>query len=495
MKLLELMNISKSFGHTKALSGVSFDLSRGEVHCLVGENGAGKSTLIKVLAGIYKPDAGEVRIDEQTMRIDTPNDSERLGISVVHQELMLCLDLTVAENIFLGKESRKGVFLDKRAQVNKAKEVLREIDPTINAEAIVATLSTGKRQVTEIARAVSGGARIVVFDEPTSSLSNEETEKLFSIIGDLRAKGIGVIYISHRMEEIFRLADRVTVLRDGASVGTLAGAEICREKIIAMMVGRELESFYVRNNKPSDQVLFEVKDLSGGIIKKTSFNVKAGEILGFSGLVGAGRTELMRQVFGVDPRDSGTFYMEGKEVTLKSPADAIGQGIAYVPEDRKQEGLFLGKSIGFNMSLCKLDEIIKHLHVNTKVENEIVTKYGSAMKLKMDNMDQEAQALSGGNQQKVLIGRWLAVAKKVLILDEPTRGIDVGAKADIYRMLDELSGKGYGIIIISSELQEIIGMCDRVYVMRDQEIAGCVEKDDISQVSIMNYAMGGTGNE
>ncbi len=492
-KLLELKNIKKFFGPTKALNGVSFDLNPGEVHCLVGENGAGKSTLIKILAGLHKPDGGEVYMNGSLVQIDSPNVSEALGIRVVHQELNLCEHLTVAENIFLGNESKKGIFLDKRGQVQKAREVLEEIDPSISANVIVQTLSTGKRQITEIARAVSGSTNVIIFDEPTSSLSDAETNKLFTIVENLRDKGIGVIYISHRMEEIFRLADRVTVLRDGESVGTLMKEEVEKDRIVSMMVGRNLTNYYVRNNKASDEILFEAENVSGGIIPNASFYVRKGEILGFSGLIGAGRTELMRLIFGIDEKNSGTFRMEGKEIKLNSPKDAVQNGITYIPEDRKLEGLFLEKSIGFNTSICSLTQIIKKFRVNRKAEQDMVMRYGNRMKLKMASHNQEVRALSGGNQQKVLIARWLTVSKKVIILDEPTRGIDVGSKADIYRILDELSGQGYGIILVSSELQEIIGMCDRVYVMRDSKITGCLEKEEIDQVAIMNYAMGVNG--
>jgi ABC-type sugar transport system ATPase subunit len=490
-KLLELKNISKDFGPTKALSNISFTLERGEVHCLVGENGAGKSTLIKILAGIHGQDSGEIFIDGGQAEIKSPNASKHLGISVVHQELMLCADLTVAENIFLGKEDMRGGFLDKKAQLKRAVKILNNIDHFIDADAVVNTLSTAKRQVTEIARAVSAGARIVIFDEPTSSLSNEEAEKLFTIILGLRDEGIGIIYISHRLEEIFRIASRVTVLRDGYSIGTLTGTEINRDAIITMMVGRELKNFYIRNNSPMDKVLFEAENVSGGPIQNISFYVREGEILGFAGLIGAGRTELMHLIFGIDHRTGGSFTMAGQNVRIRNTGEAIRCGITLVPEDRKLQGLFLEKGIAFNMSICSLKDIIRRLRVNTKFERELIEKYGGAMKLKMAHYDQEVRALSGGNQQKVLIGRWLAVAEKVLIMDEPTKGIDVGSKADIYQIIDELAGRGYGIIIVSSELQEIIGMCDRVYVMHDFTIAGCLEKENLNQVAIMNYAMGG----
>ena len=489
-KLLELKNISKSFGPTKALSGVSFDLNRGEIHCLVGENGAGKSTLIKMLAGIHTPDAGEIYMDGKRVQVNSPSMSESLGISVVHQELMLCTDLTVAENMFLGTEPAKGIFLDRRAQLKQAKELLAEIDPSVDPNAVVNSLSNGKKQIVEIARAASHGKNVVVFDEPTSSLSREETDNLFRIVEGLRDKGVGIIYISHRLDEIFRLADKVTILRDGHTVGTLVGDQIIESTIVEKMVGRSIDNYYTRNNKPTEEKLLEAEHISGGVIRDASFYVKKGEILGFYGLIGAGRTELMRLIYGVDKMESGILRMEGAEFKPRNTTTGKKYGVSYLPEDRKNEGLFLRESISFNMSICTLDQVIKNLHVDKKRENELVAKYGDIMNLKMASVNQQVQALSGGNQQKVLIGRELSVLKKVLILDEPTRGIDVGAKADIYSLLDELTAEGYGIILVSSELQEVVGMCDRVYVMRDYKISGCLNKEEISQVSIMNYAIG-----
>lgn len=490
-KLLELKNISKTFGQTKALSNVTFDLDRGEVHCLVGENGAGKSTLIKTLAGLVKPDGGSIFMDGKEVTITSPNDAQALGISVVHQELNLCNTLTVAENIFLGDESVNGWFLDKRAQNRRAEEILADIDPTIRPETIVASLSTGKKQIIEIARAVSSGRNVIIFDEPTSSLSESETEKLYEIVETLKKKNIGIIYISHRLDEIYRLGDRATVLRDGTAVGTLGKDELDRDRIVSMMVGRNLVNFYVRDNKPGTEVVFEAEHVTGAVPRNAGFYLRKGEILGFAGLVGAGRTELFKAVFGADPKVSGTFRLNGSQIQLNSPAECVKSGITYVPEDRKVEGLFLDDSVLFNTTIGILDQIISKLHVNKKKEEEITAAYAKKIKLKASSYDQNVRALSGGNQQKVLLGRWLSVPEtKVLILDEPTRGVDVGAKADIYKVLDDLTAQGYSIILISSELQEIVGMCDRVYVMRDGHIAGCLEKEEISQVAIMKYALG-----
>jgi len=491
--LLELKNITKSFGTTVALSNVSFDLRPGEVHALVGENGAGKSTLINLLGGIHQPNDGTIIVEGKEVKIHGPNDARALGISVVHQELMICEHLTVAENIFLGEEFLKGGFLDNAAQRKAAEAALERVGAEFSADEIVRKLSTANRQIVEITRAVSAGAKCVIFDEPSSSITEKDTEKLFAIVKKLRSEGIGVIYISHRLDEIFELADRVTVLRDGQTVGTIQGDEINRDNIIRMMVGRDLSQYYIRNNKPSEEVVFEVENISGEKVNDSSFFVRKGEIVGFAGMVGSGRTELMRIIYGVDKKDTGTIRVCGNECVIKNPASAIAQGIVYLPEDRKKEGLFLRASVKYNASIASVNEFISNLRVDKTKESEIGLRYAAPLHLKA-TQDQPMFSLSGGNQQKVLMARWLNVAQKIIILDEPTRGIDVGAKADIYRILDELTAKGYAIIMVSSELQEIVGMCDRVYVMRDHAIAGCVEGEDITQIKIMEIAAGGTKN-
>ena len=488
--LLELKKVTKSFGTTVALSGVSFDLRLGEVHALCGENGAGKSTLINLLGGIHQPNSGTIFLEGKEVKITSPNVSRDLGISVVHQELLICEDLTVAENIFLGNEFVKGKLLDKAAQRKGAAEALAKCNAQIDPDATVRTLSTANKQIVEISRAVSAGAKCVIFDEPTSSITERDAENLFGIIDRLRSSGVGIIYISHRLEEIFRLADRVTILRDGQTVGTLSGAEIQQNTIVQMMVGRELSQYYIRNNKPGEKVIFEAEHISGEKVNDSSFFVKEGEIVGFSGMVGSGRTELMRIIFGVDKKQTGTVKIDGQAVEITSPSSAVKHGIVYLPEDRKKEGLFLRMPVRYNTTITSLKEFMRGLSVNKAKEEELSLRYATPLRLKADQ-NHNVVALSGGNQQKVLMGRWLNVAKKVIILDEPTRGIDVGAKSDIYRILDELSAKGYGIVIVSSELQEIVGMCDRVYVMRDHAIAGCVEGSHIIQEEIMKIAAGG----
>lgn len=488
--LLELRNVTKSFGTTVALSGVSFDLRPGEVHALCGENGAGKSTLINLLGGIHQPDSGTILVEGKEVKITNPNVSRDLGISVVHQELLICEDLTVAENIFLGNEFVKGKMLDKGAQRRAASAALAKCDANIDPDAIVRTLSTANKQIVEISRAVSVGAKCVIFDEPTSSITERDTEKLFEIVDRLKASGIGVIYISHRLEEIFRLADRVTILRDGQSVTTLTGPDINQETIVRMMVGRELSQYYIRNNRPGDKVVLEAEHISGEKVNDSSFYVREGEIVGFAGMVGSGRTELMRIIFGVDKKQTGTVKVDGKTVEITGPNAAVKNGIVYLPEDRKKEGLFLRMPVRFNTTITSLAEFMRGLSINGAKEKELSLHYAKPLRLKA-TQEQNVIALSGGNQQKVLMSRWLNVARKVIILDEPTRGIDVGAKSDIYRILDELSAEGYGIVIVSSELQEIVGMCDRVYVMRDHAIAGCVEGAKITQEEIMKIAAGG----
>ncbi len=488
--LLELKNVTKSFGTTVALSGVSFDLKPGEVHALCGENGAGKSTLINLLGGIHQPNSGTIFLEGKEVKITSPNVSRELGISVVHQELLICEDLTVAENIFLGNEFVKGKLLDKAAQHRAAAEALAKCNAQINPDATVRTLSTANKQIVEISRAVSAGAKCVIFDEPTSSITERDAENLFAIIDRLRASGVGIIYISHRLEEIFRLADRVTILRDGQTVGTLTGDQIQQNTIVQMMVGRELSRYYIRNNKPGEKVIFEADHISGEKVNDSSFFVREGEIVGFSGMVGSGRTELMRILFGVDKKQTGTVKIDGQPVEITSPSSAVKHGIVYLPEDRKKEGLFLRMPVRFNTTITGLKEFMRGLSVNKAKEEELSLRYAKPLRLKADQ-SHNVVALSGGNQQKVLMGRWLNVARKIIILDEPTRGIDVGAKSDIYRILDELSGEGYGIVIVSSELQEIVGMCDRVYVMRDHAIAGCVEGSQVTQEDIMKIAAGG----
>ena len=488
--LMELKNISKSFGAAKALTHVDFDLKQGEIHALVGENGAGKSTLINIFAGIHQPDGGEIFFDGKRVSINSNTAAKEFGISVIHQELLLCETLNVMENIFLGCLPGK-VLVDWKQTSEKTLKHLRILDDKIKPDDIVGKLTTAQKQIVEITKALSKGCKILIMDEPTSALTNAETDKLLNVVKTLRDSGISIIYISHKLEEVFSIADRITVLRDGHCIKTVDNDGVSRNEIIKLMVGREINDFYVRDNSPGDGTVLEVTNLSGDAVKGASFFLKKGEILGFSGLIGAGRSELMRMVFGIDTHSVGTIALEGKHLKIKSPKDAMAAGLVFVPEDRKTEGLFLRMTLIFNFTIANLKAVIKRLRTDISLENESLEEYQKKLKIKMADKEHFVASLSGGNQQKVLIARWLFVGPKVLILDEPTKGVDVGAKADIYKLLDELTATGVSIIVVSSELQEIIGMCDRVYVMHERKIRGCVEKGEMSQENIINIATGG----
>jgi ribose transport system ATP-binding protein/inositol transport system ATP-binding protein len=491
--ILTMRNIHKKFPGVYALNGVDFELKEGEVHALLGENGAGKSTLIKILAGIYTADDGEVYLKDRKVRINGVQQSQALGISVIHQELCLAPNMTVADNIFLGKEIlNKSGFVNYSEQNKAAQELLDSLGLAIDSTVIVSQLSVAQQQLVEIAKALSFDARIIVMDEPTASLTLREVEMLFQTINNLKQKNIAVIYISHRMEELFRVADRVTVLRDGRYVGTRETVDTTREELIAMMVGRELKDLYKRTfHTPGDTVL-EVKDLNhGNILKGISFELKQGEILGISGLVGSGRTELARAIFGIDRYDSGEILVAGERVNITSPIDALRQGIILVPEDRKGQGLILVNSVSYNITLAVLKQFIGMIGVNRRLEKELVDIYIEKLSIKTPSYEQLISNLSGGNQQKIVIAKWLATSPKVLILDEPTRGVDVGAKAELYSIINMLAEQGVGIIMISSELPEIIGMSDRVLVMHNGRITGSLIRDELDQEKIMHFATGG----
>lgn len=491
--LLEMKNIHKRFPGVYALRNVNFELRAGEVHGLLGENGAGKSTLMKVLAGIYDVDEGEIYIDGRKVEINDVKDSQKAGVSIIHQELVLVPYMSVAENIFSGREPvGKLGFVKKDEMLAQAQRLLDSFDLGIDASRLVADLNIAQRQMVEIARAISFNSKILVMDEPTSSLTEKEVEFLFKTIESLKAKGVGIVYISHRMAELFRITDRITVMRDGQYIGTRVTKETNVDELISMMVGRELTDYYHRTFHELGEVALEVKNLTrNGVFKDVSFNLRKGEILGFSGLVGAGRSEIMKAIFGLDPIDSGEIYIEGKKVEIKSPRDAMNLGIALVPENRKDEGLILKSSVGYNMTLRVLDEFIKFIRVNRAKENEIIDTYVQELGIKTPSRSQSVANLSGGNQQKVVIAKWLAAKPKILILDEPTRGVDVGAKAEIYAIMNNLVQTGVSIIMISSELPEIINMSDRVAVVHNGSIKGILNKDELSQEKIMHLATGG----
>ena len=487
--LLEMKGISKSFPGVKALKNVSLQLKAGEVHALLGENGAGKSTLIKVLGGIYHAEEGEIYIDGQKKDIDGVVAARAAGVSIVHQELVLVPYMTVAENIFLGREMGGKFNIDRRKMSREAQKLLDTYEMNIDADMLVEHLTIAQQQMVEIVKAISFQSKILVMDEPTSSISDKEVGFLFDTMRTLTKKGVGIIYISHKMSELEQICDRVTVMRDGETVGTRVVKESTKDELIALMVGRELTNYYTRDYLEPGEVILKCDHISDGkMAKDASFELRKGEIIGFAGLVGAGRSETMKAIFGLAPNMSGDVYVEGKKVQIKSPIDAMKYGITQVPESRKEEGLYRVMSVRFNSTIEVLGEFIRHLHVNSAKERQITQKYIDMMATKTPSQEQIIGNLSGGNQQKVMIGRWLATNPKILILDEPTRGVDVGAKAEIYAIMNELVKQGMSIIMISSELPEIINMSDRVYVMCDGQVTGCLGHEEATQERIMQLA-------
>ncbi len=489
--LLEMKNIRKTFPGVVALDDVSIELERGQVHALLGENGAGKSTLIKVLAGVHTGDSGQIFIDGQEQHFKTPRQALDAGIAVIYQELCLAQDMTVAENIFIGREMKTAAgFLDSRRMEREAGRILEGLGVNIRPDAVLRSLSIAQKQTVEIAKCVSTKAKIIVMDEPTSSLTDNEVEMLFKLIEKLKSEGVGIIYISHRMEEIFTICDKVTVIRDGKTVGTREVAGASREELIAMMVGRSLTQYYTKDNHMRDEVVLRAEDfVTEYTPHKLSFELHRGEILGFSGLIGAGRSELMRAIFGADKKVGGKLYLYGKLVEITRPRDAIEHGLAMVSEDRKREGLILNNDLRFNLSLLCLDQFISKLRVDTKTEAAIVDEQIKAMSVRAAGHHQLAVTLSGGNQQKVVLGKWLAKKPQIIIMDEPTRGIDVSAKSEIYEIMNRLTGEGCSIIMVSSELPEIIGMCDRVVVMMEGEITATLDRDELTQEKIMYHSL------
>lgn len=491
-KILEFQNISKSFVGVKALSDVSFSVREGEVHALLGENGAGKSTLMKILSGAYMKDAGKVFLDGQEIQVKNTKESERLGISIIYQELNLIPELSVAENIFLDRQPKRNGFIDWKQMNQDAEKILEGIDMKIPPKMIVSTLSVAQRQMVEIAKAVSLGARLVIMDEPTSTLTEGETRKLFQVISSLKQRGITIIYISHRMDEIFEICDSYTILRDGTFISSGDIADVSLDKIIEDMVGRPLtQVFPERNNKIGD-VILEAKNISNGKeVKDVSFTLRKGEILGFAGLVGAGRSETLKAVFGADKKAKGEIYMKGQRVNIRSPKDAIRYGIGFLPEERKKEGLVTDLAIVDNVLMVKPENAMHHGLFSMKKAEEICQKYIEELLIKTPSDQQKAKFLSGGNQQKVVVAKWLNCEPEIIILDEPTRGIDVNAKREIYNIIVKLAEQGKSIILISSEMSEIIGLCDRVNIMSEGRISGELSREELSQERIMKFATGG----
>lgn len=477
--ILECRDLSKSFGGTKALQNVELHIKRGEVHALVGENGAGKSTLMKAIIGLHKIDSGTITFEGKPYKVNGPAEAIKKGITMIHQELNPEPYLTVAENIFLHNEDVKGVLLNKKATNERAEKILKEFDFNISPTHLVGDLSLAQAQMIEIMKAVSSDAKLVIMDEPTSSLDNEETERLFRTIRQLKEKGVSVVYISHRMEEIFSICDTVSVFRDGQYIDCKPISEVTQDSLISMMVGREVKNVFPKTECEIGDVVFKVEGLTGKGFENISFEVRKGEILGLTGLAGAGRSETMRAIFGLDPLDSGKIYLDGKEIVNKNPRQAINNGIAMVNEDRRAYGLCLYRSISENISLPNLPVYQKGLLLNKRKEKEENGKYAEMLTVKAASLDEDAIALSGGNQQKVVLAKWLMSNPKVLILDEPTRGVDVGAKSEIHSLMCEFAKQGLAIIMISSELPEVMAMSDRLLVYHEGKINGELLREDI----------------
>lgn len=490
--VLELTGISKRFGAVQALQDVDLQLFGGEVHALVGENGAGKSTLVKILAGIHQPDTGRLRLDGQELTLPGPALARDLGIAVIHQQPNLFPDLDVAENVFVGRLPRNRIRgVDWRELHRRAEKLFASLGVKQGVSVPVRGLSVADQQLVEIAKALSVDARVLVMDEPTASLSSREVERLFTIMRQLRDRGVAVLFVDHRMEEVFEIADRVSVLRDGRHVITAAASDLTPDDAIRHMVGRRLESLFPKENASIGEVALEVRGLARkGVFTDVSFEVRRGEILGLAGLVGAGRTEIARVLFGIDRADAGEVLVLGNPVTIKSPADAMRLGIVYVPEDRHEHGLVLDFSIAANVSLPIVKKLSRFLVIDRDHEEKLAGDYAKQLQIRATSVEQSAAGLSGGNQQKVVIAKWLATEPTVLLLDEPTHGVDIGAKAEVHRIISQLAAQGMAIILISSELPELLGMADRVLVLHEGRIAAGYNREELSQERIMAAATG-----
>jgi len=488
--IVELENICKSFPGVKALDNVHFRLKSGEVMALLGENGAGKSTLMKVLAGVHNKDSGTMKIFGQEIDTLTPKRAQELGIAIIHQELNMCQHLTVAENMFLGREKHKGVMVSQREMNNEAAAILKKLAIDLDPTALVGNLQVSKQQMVEIAKALSTNARILIMDEPTSALTSKEIEELFRIIHQLKADGCGIVYISHRLEELQHIVDRVTIMRDGQYITECNFADTTMPEIIANMVGREIKEKFPRVHCEKGKPVLEVKHLNAGrMVRDVSFTSYEGEILGFAGLMGAGRTETTRALFGVDPKESGTIILDGKEIKINNPMDAIRQGVVLAPEDRKKDGLCTKLSVRSNIELPNLDIACNKMGVvNRRKVSEMVKKSVSNFAIKMAGPEVDAGSLSGGNQQKVVVAKWLARDSRVVIFDEPTRGIDVAAKVEIYHLMNQLKQQGISVIFVSSEMPEVLGIADRIIVMCDGRVTGELDIQEATQEKILELA-------
>lgn len=489
--ILTMQGIDKTFPGVHALDNVRLEVRRGEVHALMGENGAGKSTLMKVLTGIYTKDAGTITYEGREVYFSNPREAQAAGIVIVHQELNMMGHLTVAQNIFIGREFKKGWLIDDARMNAEAKKLFDQLKIDIDPRETMSNLTVGKQQMCEIAKAISHEAKVIIFDEPSAALTDAECDQLFKIIRDLRDRQYGIVYISHRMDEIKRITDRVTVMRDGQYVGTLVTQSCTKDDIVSMMVGRVIfEEPKVKSRVSGEApVVLKVEHLNAGrMVRDVSFELRKGEILGFSGLMGSGRTETARSLFGADPRESGDIYVDGKKVSIQSPQDAVRAGIGYLSEDRKRFGIVLQKSITENSTLASLKDYISGAFINASAEREITQKFVDALKTKTPGVDQLVMNLSGGNQQKVVIAKWLISNSSILIFDEPTRGIDVGAKQEIYELMNRLVAEGKSIIMISSEMPEILRMSDRIIVMCEGKKTAEMDIADATQEKIMSAA-------
>lgn len=489
--LLEAVDITKVFPGTKALAHVKLKVKRGEVHALCGENGAGKSTLMNIIGGVIPATEGKILFEGKEVKIPNPRVAQELGIGFVHQELCLCDHLTVAENIYIGRLPKKGDKIDFQQLYQDADEMLQKFNASFDSKVVVGNLNVSEKQIVEIAKAVSLNCKFLILDEPTSTLTNKETTKLFEIVKDLKNRGISILYISHRLAEVFEICDTITIFRDGTYVTEMNVADITTDDIISAMVGRKIENMYPPRSSRIGEVMLSAEHLTRkDVFEDISFTLKRGEILGFAGLVGAGRSEIMRSLCGIDPLHEGKIFLEGKEVKFKNYREAINSGIMYLTEDRKSQGLFLSMSIMNNISVVDLKRISNGLFLDEKKEKQLASEYVSKLDIKVSSVEALVSSMSGGNQQKVVVAKWLCNNPKIIIMDEPTRGIDVGAKSEIHILLRNLSEAGVGVIIVSSELPEVMGVCDKIYVIHEGHLSGSLDAVDFSQEKIMKYASG-----
>ncbi|GAB2500361.1 ribose ABC transporter ATP-binding protein RbsA [Alkalibacterium psychrotolerans] len=490
---VEMKGITKAFGENKVLRGVDFTLQSGEVHALMGENGAGKSTLMNILTGLHKKDSGEVFINNKETLYANPKDAEEHGVSFIHQEMITWPDMTVLENMFMGKEMKNKLgWVQTKEMEKRAAAVFKELGIDISFSRTMKTLSVGQQQLVEIAKTLLNDAEVIIMDEPTAALTDREIRTLFKIIRQLQKKNVALVYISHRMEEIFEISDRVTVMRDGVSISTKKTSDTNYDEIVRHMVGRDLDDYYPEMDNQKGEPVLEVKNLTHmPDYEDISFTLHAGEILGFSGLMGAGRTEIMRGIFGIDDIDSGDLHLDGETISIKTPSDAVSKGMGFLTEDRKSEGLILDFSVRDNISMTAFEEFSKGGWINDKEEEDFVDLLIKRLTVKTAHMELPVGALSGGNQQKVVLAKWIGAGSRVLILDEPTRGVDVGAKREIYNLMKELAERGVGIIMVSSDLPEVIGVSNRVLVVHEGRISGELNREELSEERIMTLATGG----